>query len=102
MTNSFVSMKGGRATDRAFFNRCDASLPSLVRTSSTQPPPAARLHSASCRCGTTSSSVNHTGSSGVHSVLQMTTCHSLRATCAMFCSPEGCYKVIRPGEWRRN
>jgi len=30
-------MKGGRASDRVFFNRCDASLPSLVRTSSTQP-----------------------------------------------------------------
>ena len=32
-------MKGGRASDRVFFNRCDASLPSLVRTSSTQPFP---------------------------------------------------------------
>ena len=43
MTNNLVSMKGGRATDGAFFNRCDASLPSLVRTSSTQPPPRRAL-----------------------------------------------------------
>ena len=74
-TNSFVSMKGGRASDRVFFNRCDSSLPSLLRISSTQPFPrrVLALPPGSGMAFDLAEKID--GSSGVPCVLEVTTCH---------------------------
>ena len=74
-TNSFVSMKGGRASDRVFFNRCDASLPSLVRTSSTQPPLRPLLALSLVQAWLLILLRKNTFFSGVSCVLEVTTCH---------------------------
>ena len=71
MKNNLESMKGGRATDGDTHELVVASALSSCLPNPRDPPLLVRQHSASCRCGATSSSENFAGRVGVPCVLQV-------------------------------